>query len=161
MSYSVHKVPILGYPQRGYGGYSQQPPSPYQATGQCSGQCSNLCAPSCRDPCCRFPPSLGGYNPPPAQARGSYQQGLVNAYPPNTQLGGSQVNYQPQMQAGGQQCGAQCSAQSCAPSCNPSCCSQRGQIVPPGQTNAGCPMSCLSNCAAACHARCCVPGKKK
>ncbi|XP_028415743.1 rRNA biogenesis protein RRP36-like [Dendronephthya gigantea] len=153
--------PYRGYPQQGYGGYPQQQPSPYQATGQCSGQCSNLCAPACRDPCCRFPPSLGGYNSPPVQARGSYQQGLVNAYPPNTQLGGGQANYQPQMQVGGQQCGAQCSAQSCAPSCSPSCCAQRGQIVPPGQANAGCPMSCLSNCSAACHARCCVPGKKK
>ena len=145
---------ILGYPQQGYSGYPQQQ-SPYQTT--CPGQCSNLCAPACRDPCCRFPPNFGMNSGPPVQARGSYQQGLINAYPPGTQLGGAQGNYQ---QQGGQQCGAQCSSQSCAPSCNPSCCSTGGQMVPQGLTQGGCPTSCLNNCAPSCHARCCVPGRK-
>ena len=151
-----YKRRVLGYPQQGYGGYPQQQSS-YQTT--CPGQCNNLCAPACRDPCCRFPPSIGMNPSPPIQARGSYQQGLINAYPPQTQLGGNPGNYQPQ--SFGQQCGQQCSAQSCAPSCSPSCCSPGNQVVPQGQANAGCPMSCLNNCASACHARCCVPGRKK
>ncbi len=97
---------------------------------------------------------MGMNSAPPMQARGSYQQGLTNAYPPMTQLGGGgQGSYQPQ--GLGQQCGSQCSPQSCAPSCSPSCCSPAG-----GQANNGCPMSCLNNCAPACHARCCVPGRK-
>ena len=149
----VTPQPYQGYPQQGYGGYPQQQ-SPYQTT--CPGQCSNLCAPSCRDPCCRFPPGIGMNTAPPVQARGSYQQGLINAYPPMTQLGGSQASYQPPVmgQGMGQQCGEQCSPQSCAPSCSASCCSSGGQTNPP------CPTSCLNDCAPACHARCCVPGRK-
>lgn len=162
----------LGYPQQPYGGNQQVPPSTaYQAT--CPGQCSSLCAPACRDPCCTFPPS--GYNmgppPVPMPGRGSFQQGLVNSYPPQTALGaglGGVNQYGPPPP--GQQCGSQCSSQSqCAPSCNPSCCTSggqggpimpRGPMVGPGQANSGCPQSCLSSCGMACPRSCCVPGRK-
>lgn len=142
-----------------YGGYSQASPSTYQTT--CPGQCSSLCAPACRDPCCRFPPSM--YNSAPVPARGSYQQGLVNSYPPMTTLGASQSSQNYQQQQPSQQCSSQCSPQSCSPSCSPSCCSSGAQgtsMVPPGQINAGCPVSCFSNCDMSCPRRCCVPGRK-